>query len=46
MKKMILVTTAVFSLGLTSLGHTATTFAATDSLTQSESVQGLTKIFK
>ncbi|QIW19067.1 N-acetylmuramoyl-L-alanine amidase family protein [Bacillus thuringiensis] len=50
MKKKILATTAVFSLGLTALGHTTTTFAAEvheqERGQQFEGVQGLTKIFK
>ncbi|MGG1141104.1 N-acetylmuramoyl-L-alanine amidase family protein [Bacillus mycoides] len=49
MKKKILATTAVFSLGLTALGHTTTTFAAEvheqERGQQFEGVQGLTKIF-
>ncbi|HDR7367772.1 TPA: hypothetical protein QCX21_005644, partial [Bacillus toyonensis] len=39
MKKKILVTTAAFSLGLTSLGVTTTTFAAQNSPTTAQ-VQG------
>nr|WP_088326187.1 hypothetical protein [Bacillus cereus] len=49
MKKKILATAAVFSLGLTALGHTTTTFAAEvheqERGQQFEGVQGLTKIF-